>query len=217
MFNILNRIAIPSILFATIEYIPKNILRGESISVEKFLWEIVGGGTYWFTSALVIAQLILLLILISRYRNIWLYWIVSLAIFASGMYLARHDINFLCLPRDLWLFKHGLYAIAFLTAGGLYWKYETMINKLMQKWIVVTMVVIYFVLFYFGSEHLRVLVSLLDVNWSGYFAGCFASVLLIELCKYLPRIKILTYIGQKSIALLFYERRVAYRYLYDNE
>lgn len=64
--NILWRIAIPSVIFALIEFFPKKIIRGEGIEIKDLILETIGGGTYWFTSALVVAELILLLLFNTR-------------------------------------------------------------------------------------------------------------------------------------------------------
>lgn len=190
-------------MFAVVEYIPKNVLRGCRLDMADFFWETIGGLTYWFTSALVVAQIIILLILLTRCRNVWVYWLSSMLIMACGFYMTIHDMNFLGLSRDLWLFKHGLLSIAFITAGGLYWKYELDIRKCMNKYILVLMAIIYFLIFTLFNKDIHVLVSHLDVNWIGYFAGCFASILLIEICKCLPEIRIMTFIGQNSISFYF--------------
>lgn len=203
LLNTFYRIVIPSTLFAAIEYIPKKLLRGYGLDMIDFFYETIGGLTYWFTSALVVAQIIIFLILLTRCRNIWVYCLSSMLIMASGFYMTSHGMNFLGLSRDLWQFKHGLLAIAFLTAGGLYWRYESVIRRYMNIYILFLMTIIYFVLFTIFDKDFHVLVSLLDVNWIGYFAGCFASIWLIEICKYLPKIRPLTFIGMNSISFYF--------------
>lgn len=201
--NILFRIVIPSILFSMIEFIPKNILKGQGFEMIDCIWQTIGGRTYWFSSALVVAQIILLVILLSRCRSMWVYWVSSLCIFVIGIFMVDKKMNLLGLSYDPWQFKHGLYAIPFLTAGGLYWKYEDTIKKYMNKLIIVLMIIVYITLFASFAKDLRVLVSMLDVNLTGYMSGCFASVLLIEVCKYLPKIELLTYIGRNSICFYF--------------
>lgn len=171
--------------------------------MSEFLWETIGGTTYWFTSALVVAEIIILVMLITRCRNIWIYWIGSLLVMAIGMYMVNKNVNFLYFNHDFWQFKNGLFSIPFLTAGGLFWKYETHIQKIMNKWIIAIMLIAYIIIFHVWHDDLHVLVSMLDVNWMGYIAGCFASILLIELCKYLPVIKLLTFIGRNSISFYF--------------
>lgn len=203
LLNIIFRLMIPSTLFAIIEFLPKTFLKGQELGISGFLWETIGGRTYWFTSALVVAQIIILLILITRCRKIWLYWIISLLCMTLGMVMADRSINFLNLLQDPWQFKHGLYSLPFLTAGGLYWRYEKQIQQIMKKWVIILLSVIYIIIFWIWRDELHVLVSMLDVNWSGYLAGCFASILLIEICRYLPAIKVLTFIGRNSISFYF--------------
>ena len=55
LLNIFYRIIVPSTLFAIVGYAPKNLLRGSGLDFSDFLWETVGGRTYWFTSALAVA------------------------------------------------------------------------------------------------------------------------------------------------------------------
>lgn len=49
-------------MFSAIEYLPAVVLRGGSLSISEMLYKTIGGGTYWFTSALVIAQLLYFLL-----------------------------------------------------------------------------------------------------------------------------------------------------------
>lgn len=201
--NIFYRIIVPSILFASVEYVPKNLLRGRGLDISNFLWETIGGRTYWFTSALVVAQIIILLLLLLRFRKIWIYWLCSLCVMAGGFYMVEQNANFLGLAHDLWQFKHGLLSIAFLSSGGLYWRYERTIQRYMNRGVFAVMSIVYFFMFTIFSEDFHVLISLLDINWIGYCAGCFASILLIEICKYLPQVQPLTFIGQNSISFYF--------------
>lgn len=71
--NILYRIVIPSVLFSAIEYVPAVALRGDGFSLPEMVYKTVGGGTYWFTSALVVAQLLYFFMLLTRKRNVWFY------------------------------------------------------------------------------------------------------------------------------------------------
>lgn len=199
--NILYRIVIPSVIFATIEFLPKKILRGQTLYLSEFMLETIGGETYWFTSALVISQIILLILLMSRIRSIWIYWVISISILTLGTYVNENKQAEIFITP--WFFIQGLYAVPFVTAGGVYWKYENYLKKIFNKWFVFLMLTIYIFVFSFFSEYIGVLVAILDVNFVGYFAGCFASVLLIELCKYSPKNKVLTYIGTNSISFYF--------------
>lgn len=133
--NVLSNIAIPSILFAVIEFVPKNALRGGGLDLSAFLWGTIGGKTSCFTSALIVAELILLLLLLSRKKLIWLYAIIIVPLFFVGNYMVAENINLCGLSHDPWQFRHGLLVLPFLAAGGLYWRYEEQIHRLM-KWYV---------------------------------------------------------------------------------
>ena len=107
--NILFRIVIPSIIFAAIEFFPKKLIKGEAITSSDLLIETVGGCTYWFTSALVVAELLFLLLLFTRRKNIWFYAIIAFVLSALGWWLSVTEFSFIegygSFP---WQFKHGL-------------------------------------------------------------------------------------------------------------
>jgi len=66
MFNILYRMYIPMIIFSAIEFLPKIMITHRAFEFNTLLIETVGAGTYWFTSALLIAEVIIALLLVTR-------------------------------------------------------------------------------------------------------------------------------------------------------
>ena len=64
--NIFYRIVVPSIIFSIIIFLPSCIIQDREISIEFALYKTIGGGTFWYTSALTISELILLLLLCIR-------------------------------------------------------------------------------------------------------------------------------------------------------
>lgn len=201
--NILFRLVLPSLIFAMFEFVPKKVIKGDALDIHNMLWETVGGTTYWFTSALVTAQIFLLLLLLTRCRNIFMYWSVSLLLTAYGLYMARHGMNFLGLSNDFWRFKHGLLCVSLVTAGGLYWKYEAVFGILRKKIVLIMMTIVYFTVFTLLHDKLPVLISMLDINFAGYVSGCLASILLIEWCRQVPETRVLSFIGRHSISFYF--------------
>lgn len=63
----------PSILFSSLIYLPEKLLRGQAFEWTGFLVETAGGCTYWLTSALMLAELTLVLLLLTRVKSIWFY------------------------------------------------------------------------------------------------------------------------------------------------
>ena len=204
LVNIIFRLMIPSTLFAAIEFLPSHLLRGMTFDLGTLLYKTIGGCTYWFTSALVVAELLILLMLVSRIRSIWIYFIASCVMFALGQILASCDFSLLeQYPSFPWQYKHGLYAMIFLAFGGVYWKYENLINRMMNKYVVAGMSLLYIILLIIYPSHFKVLVSMLDINIAGIFLSILATVSLIELCKRLPNSNVLNYIGQNTIGFYF--------------
>ena len=198
MFNIIFRIIIPSILFSIIEFMPSCFIQGRGIDWEFAFYKTIGGGTYWFTSALVVAELILLLLFCTRQRNIWFYvaFCVTLGVISLAI------VRFGCLKNNVWMWKHGLIAMIFLAMGGLYWKYEKQIDILMKWWFAFPLLAAYIVIILF-CDYTNPLISTLQIQPLGFLTSVIACILLVWFCKHLPKEKLLTFIGQNSIGFYF--------------
>ena len=200
--NIVYKIVIPTVLFSLIEYAPKHILRGESLTLHTFLSNTIGGGTYWFTSSLVVAELVILVLLFFRKANIWFYVVLGIFVTLLGFYLVRIDFHLFGFGRDPWAYRRGFMAIGFLVMGGLYWNYEERLAKL-SKYVIIPLLVAYAFIFSDRSHTAKVLISTMEINWIGYLASILGCVLLIELCKLLKPVSVLTFIGQNSLCFYF--------------
>lgn len=204
LLNIVYRLMIPSTLFAAIEFIPSYMLRGQAFSIGTLLYKTIGGCTYWFTSALVVAEFLVLLMLISRIRSIWFYFVGCCVVYVLGKSIVCSGFSlFEQYPSLPWQYKHGMYAIIFMALGGAYWKLENHINRMMNKYVVMGMSVLYVILLVVCPNHFKVLVSMLEVNLAGISLSILATVTLIEVCKRLPKSNILNYIGQNTIGFYF--------------
>lgn len=205
-FNIFYRIVIPSIIFAFIEFFPKKIIKGESISFLDLFVETIGGCTYWFTSALVVAELVFLLLLMTRNRNVWFYVIIAFVFSVLGKYLFATDFSFLEGHSSFpWLYKHGLLCMCYMAFGALYWRYETTIRMIMNKWFLIPLAAAYFVGSIVFKSYLYdgYMTSMGRLHPVGVIWSVIATTLLIEVCKRIPRIPFLTFIGQNSIGFYF--------------
>ena len=205
--NVFFRIIIPSIIFASIEFLPKKIIKGGSGSIWDFFIETIGGCTYWFTSALVIAELIFLLLLLTRKQNVWFYAIIAFVFSAFGKYLFATDFSFLeGFSSFPWNYKHGLLCMCYLAFGALYWKYETAIRRvIVNKWLLTPLVIVYIVGSFVFKPYLSegYMTSLGFLHPVGAIWSVIATILLIEVCRKIPRIPFLTFIGQNSIGFYF--------------
>lgn len=197
--NVLFRIVFPSILFSAIEFLPSCLIQNRNINLEYALLKTVGGMTYWFTSALAVAELILLALFCTRKRNIWFYVIVVAIIGSIGLFLARIDLRII----DLWAWKRGLIAIIFLAIGGIYWKYEHQLESLCTGSLLFPVVLVYLVIVLFLRNYSNPLVSLRSIQPLGFVTSIIGCLLLVRMCKKLPVRKPLTFIGKNSLGFYF--------------
>lgn len=193
----LNRIVLPSVLFAAIEYIPSCVIQGREMSLSAFVYKTLGGGTYWFTSALVISEIVVLLLLISRRKSIWFYFLITAAIASIGIVFQRGMYQL-----EIWAWHRGVISVIFLGFGGLYWKYEKKISKYL-KWYVLLVLMVLYVVILLLCPNTNPNVSILSLQPLGIVTTLLACMLLIELCKRLPENKTISYIGQNTLGFYF--------------
>ena len=202
--NILFRMVIPSIIFAVLVFFPKNLLRGDAIIIKDFVYDTIGGTTFWFTSALVLAEIILLTLLMTRRKSIWFYVPFCFAFSVFGLYLATNNINLVSGTSSFpWQYKQALISMCYIAAGGLYWRYEKSIRMILQKWVLVVLTLALVAVVILWHDKMEFVTSLCRINILGYFVTLWATVLLIELCRAIPEIKTLSFIGQNTMGYYF--------------
>lgn len=203
--NILYKLAIPSVLFAAILFLPKQIVRGHEFDITAFLHDTIMGGSMWFTSALAVAELMIFLMLLTRARSIWPYLLFG-SITAFISYLVFRSEFSLCEdPHVPWYYRSGLSAVLFMACGGVYWKYEKIIDSFFNTksgiflGILIMIYISWGVHFYpYFSGNLYA-----PLNLPTVFIVVVGSYLLIRLCKILPSAKQIDYLGRHSIGLYF--------------
>lgn len=202
--NLLYRIVIPSIIFSAFEYLPSVLLRGKALVLSGFIYKTLGGGTYWFTSALVVAEFFLFLLFLTRKKNILFYLLCSFWLFVCGYLLTSYKFKFINeYPAFPWHYKQGLFAIVFLAFGGLYYKMESVLNTFLNKKFIIPLSILYIFLLTIYPSQFKVIISTLSLNINGICISLLASIILIEICKLIPRLTILNYIGQNTIGFYF--------------
>lgn len=201
---------IPSILFATIEFFPKKLIKGDEAIASDCFFETLGGCTYWFTSALVVAELLFLLLLFTRRRSIWFYAIPAFLLSALGAWLSKSGFYFIEGHGSFpWQYKHGLICMAYLAMGGIYkMKVENLESRVSSRvknigLLLLTAIYIAGSIIFKDTLYDGYMTSLGYITPVGALWSLLASILLIELCKRLPKIGALTFIGQNSLGFYF--------------
>ena len=130
--SILFKIAIPSIVFSSINYVLKVILGVLPLSLNTYFFTSFIRGSEWFTCALTVAELIIFMLLLTRWNNMLNYVLAGIAVAFIGKYL--QDSNVLIMGNeDLpWFYKSGMIACLFIVFGGLFSEYEENVAKLVR-------------------------------------------------------------------------------------
>ena len=198
--NLVFKLILPTIVFASVLYIPKILFNNGDVSVGEYFYDVWGGISFWFTSALLVSQIVLLTLFLLNNRNIWFYFIVSAGLFAFAYWLSRVDIT----PFP-WYYKSGLAATLFLTLGGVYQRYELAIDKFVGKigYVVVFIVYCVCMIWDFNTHSMRFGLMSVNINLLGFVVALLGIVMLVGVCKKLNSIKIVNYIGENSIVFYF--------------
>ena len=142
--------------------------------------------------------------LLTRICNLWFYFVISCLLFVLGQVIVANGWSlFEQYPSLPWQYKHGLFAILFMALGGLYWRYESIINRMMNLYTLIGMIGVYVTCLVFWPKQFHVLISTLDVDVPGIVISLLSTLILIELCKKIPTSNLLNYIGQNTIGFYF--------------
>ncbi len=205
--NTLFRLVIPTIIFSSLIYLPKVMFHGASeFSISKFVFDVFGGISYWFTSALTVAQIVLLTLFLSRRTNIGFYVGVSATLFVLGLWLNSQHPSMAPEVYFPWFYCTGLEYTFIMVLGGIYMKYEKVMNQFLSPWILCLLGIAYVMtlLYTYDTGLLKFMGVGGLVNIGGFLVVLCGIVLIIELCKVLPPTKWIEYIGRNSIIFYFF-------------
>lgn len=156
---------------------------------------LLGGGTYWFVSALIVCELIIIVLLSTRIKNIWFYFCLLSSLSLLGISGALNsDFN-------LYAYQQSLLACVFIGAGGVYWKYEKEVDVI-KPYVWFALLVFYVLFLYLFPDRALTLVSLNSLNLIGIILSIIGCVLFIWFCKLIPQIVYFSFLGRNT--LLFY-------------
>ena len=201
--NMIFKIAIPSIIFSILYYLPKTLITNETISLSSFVFLCLLRGSFWFTGALITAEFIIFFLLLTRIKTIWFYLTICGIIALIGNYLIFEKFTIYKDEFFPWFYKNGFVCSFFLTMGGGYHTIENRIKNKLLKWIIIaTLTILYVVL----TIILKVNVHcscLSGVDIYGILLSLLGIFTLINICKTLKEIKFIRYVSGHTIGLYF--------------
>ena len=202
LLSILKTIIIPYFIFMSVIALPKALAHGKFVSVSDSILSIVLGQQSWFITALATAEIIfsILLYLSKQYK-----WILPIGVLISFIGIILLTGNEQMLAHNYWNIMDGLLAISFLYIGYLYHQKENVINRFplylyiipfilffISKWVIVE----YKVYCYLGPVDID--------NYPVFIVDNVLAILLItKLCKLLPDMKPISWMGSHVIVYYF--------------
>ena len=181
------------------------MFHGESMDFKRMLFNVLGGISFWFTSALVVAQLCLLLMMKIKRNAIWLYIILSLVLFVIGLYLNLQRTSTDASSFFPWFYMTGFEYTLVMAIGGLYWKYEIQIDKYLKNLLPVMVILYAYFIYDDWNSHEMLLMGLGGlVDVKGILCIICSIVLIITLAKRIPYIALFKFISRNSIVFYFF-------------
>ena len=200
--SILKTIIIPYFIFMSVIALPKALVHGKFVSISDSILSIVLGQQSWFITALATAEIIfsILLYLSKQYK-----WVLPIGVLTSLIGIIFLTGNEQMLAHNYWNIMDGLLAISFLYIGYLYHQKENVINSFplylyiipfvlffISKWVIVE----YKVYCYLGPVDID--------NYPVFIIDNILAILLItRLCKLLPDMKPISWMGSHVIVYYF--------------
>lgn len=202
LLSILKTIIIPYFIFMSVIALPKALAHGKFVSISDSILSIVLGQQSWFITALATAEIIfsILLYLSKQYK-----WVLLIGVLISFIGIILLTGNEQMLAHNYWNIMDGLLAISFLYIGYLYHQKENVINRFplylyiipfilffISKWVIVE----YKVYCYLGP---------VDIDKYPVFIvdNVLAILLITRLCKLLPDMKPISWMGSHVIVYYF--------------
>lgn len=194
--NIICRIAIPTVIFSMINYFPKKILRGQEIDTWTFLHDTLLGGSLWFTCALTVAELLFLLLLLSRVRDALFYFAAAMFIAFAGYSMEQGGVTINGSQAVPWCYQKGMIAMLYMASGALFWKIEHHADRIFRgmRWLLPLS--LYLLLLYILSAYSKGFCESFIINISGVLT-------LVYISKRTRPLKLADWIGRNTIGLYF--------------
>lgn len=202
LLSILKTIIIPYFIFMSVIALPKALAHGKFVSISDSILSIVLGQQSWFITALATAEIIfsILLYLSKQYK-----WVLPIGVLISFIGIILLTGNEQMLAHNYWNIMDGLLAISFLYIGYQYHQKENVINRFplylyiipfilffISKWVIVE----YKVYCYLGPVDID--------NYPVFIVDNVLAILLItRLCKLLPDMKPISWMGSHVIVYYF--------------
>lgn len=200
MVSIGRSLLLPYLLFTIVLALPKAFAHGHSLDWESLLLPILTGRASWFIAALVVSEIVFSLFLwITRGKVIALL-ILSLCAFVGSVLLTKQSTDY---P---WCINNALQAVLFLYIGWFYQCRKEVFNRintpLYTSFLFISLIIIKG---YATCKGVHTMIYPMSIDsYFLFFLDMLTSIfLLVNVCKQLPRCKLVEWVGAHSIVYYF--------------
>ena len=191
---------LPYLLFTAVLALPKAFVHGWSIDWKSVLLPILTGRASWFIATLIVSEIVFSLFLwITREKVIPLF-LLSFCALVGSVLLTKQSTDY---P---WCINNALQAVLFLYIGWFYQCRKELFNRintpLYTSFLFISLIIIKGYATYKGV-HTMIYPMSID-SYFLFFLDMLTSIfLLVNVCKQLPRCKLVEWVGAHSIVYYF--------------
>ena len=191
---------LPYLLFTAVLALPKAFVHGWSIDWKSVLLPILTGRASWFIATLIVSETVFSLFLwITRGKVIPLF-LLSFCALVGSVLLTKQSTDY---P---WCINNALQAVLFLSIGWFYQSRKEVFNRinapLYTSFLFISLIIIKGYATYKGV-HTMIYPMSID-SYFLFFLDMLTSIfLLVNVCKQLPRCKLVEWVGAHSIVYYF--------------
>lgn len=197
--NTIFRLIIPTIIFATILYLPKMIFHSQSSTINDYIYNVLGGCSFWFTSALAVSQLILLNSLRLRIKSL-----KSMTLLAIILACSLPVLKIMFPSPFPWYFKSGIAAVLLMIAGGWIYNLNTKFNIFRPiSFLFVFAYIIVILVSEFHNFNYHYALMSVTVNLSGIILSSLGIISIFIISHYIRPYSFIQFIGEHSIVFYF--------------
>ena len=200
MFSIVRSLLLPYFLFTIVLALPKALVHGHSTDWESLLLPILTGRASWFIATLIVSETVFSLFLwITRGKVIPLF-LLSFCALVGSVLLTKQSTDY---P---WCINNALQAVLFLYIGWFYQSRKEVFNRintpLYTSFLFISLIIIKG---YATCKGVHTMIYPMGIDsYFLFFLDMLTSIfLLVNVCKQLPRCKLVEWVGAHSIVYYF--------------
>ena len=204
--SIIRYLLLPYFIFTTILSVGKYFIYQDR-TFASIGYDIISGHASWFITALILSQLLFILFLrITNGKMIYLSTIACGSLILSYFIGNSYNPSPLYYPQNLWHFNESLLGLFLLYIGYSYHRYEYVFNKINNiSYTSLLFLIVCIIKYIIYKESIQLVFGPIIVsNYLVFIIDLLTtSLLLIQLFKRLPSLRLIEWTGSHSIAYYF--------------